>query len=309
MVDESFFSPVKKHLTAARDIFIFLPANPSLDQVAASLGLSLSLKKTNREINVACPTQMRVEFADLVGVNQVSHRLGGRNLTISFDYQEESIEKVSYNIEDKKFNLVVQPKTGHPPLSSKKVDYFYTGDQADLVFTIGVRHLKELGSFYHTSGSFFDSQKIVDIDTNPKPKRFSQNELIINTASLSEIIARMIAFLGLPIDQDIASNLYLGIEKTTRTFSSSRVGATTFEAAAFCLRSGARRSPVKASTPPLPQKQPSLKPMSPQVSAQKKPAIPDQSSQLKTQGSSPASGQKPSSDWFEPKVYQGSTKI
>jgi len=312
MLDQNLISSVRESLAPAQTVFILLPQKPSLDEIAASLALFLSLKKAGKQATIACPSQMTVEFSALVGVNQIQTKLGGRDLTISFDYIEDSIEKVSYNIENNKFNLVIQPKVGFPPLSPEKVDYSYSGGEANLIFTVGAQDLKDLGQLYQDAKSLFQKQPVVDIDVNSANRRFGKVNLIDPTASsCSEIIANLISRLGLPADEDIASNLLLGIEKTTKGFSSPKIGAATFEAAAFCLRAGARRAAPRQRPEKKPKKKVPLKPMPTQVSAAKKPEEPAAEEEpISVEAPTGKAGKKkPSPDWLEPKIYKGNTKI
>ena len=92
------FSSIRESLATAQSIFIALPKSPNYDRVAASLALFLSLKKAGRKVSIASPQEMTVEFSSLVGVDKIKTKSEGRNLKISFDYLEDSIEKVSYNI-------------------------------------------------------------------------------------------------------------------------------------------------------------------------------------------------------------------
>lgn len=301
MVNQKLFSSVQDSLATAQVVSIVLPQNPNLDKVAAGLALFLSLKKSGKRATIACSTEMTVAFSALVGVDKIQRKLAGRNLTITFDYIEDSIEKVSYNIEDNKFNLVIQPKAGVPPLSSERVSYSYSGGEADLVFTLGIQDLKDLGGLYQESKSFFEKQTIVDIDINPANNQFGKINLIDPTASsCSEVITHLVSRLGLPIDGDIASNLLLGIERTTNSFSSSKVGAGTFEAAAFCLRARARRAVPQRRPTRRKKKKVSLKPMPADVSAAKKPEELVKEEEGK---------KKPSPDWLEPKIYKGDTRV
>jgi nanoRNase/pAp phosphatase (c-di-AMP/oligoRNAs hydrolase) len=299
MVIQDFFSSLREPLTTAQTIFILLPQNPNLDKVAASLALFLSLQKAGKQTTIACLTEMTVEFSALVGVDKIQTKLGGRNLVISFDYLEDSIEKVSYNIENNKFNLVVQPKTGFPSLSTEKVDYSYSGGEADLVFTVGAKNLESLGGLSQSVKSS-EKQIMVDLDVNPANTQFGRINLVNPQASsCSEMVVWLISRLNLPIDEDMASNLFLGIERMTSNFSSPRVSAATFEAAAFCLRAGARRTrrpDFRQKRQRVKQKKKvSLQPMPTEVSAVKKPEEPGK--------------KKPSLDWFEPKIYKGNTRI
>lgn len=279
------FKQVQDALSAAQDIFVVFPQKLSLDKIAAGLSLSLSLAKIGKKTNCFCSWPMTVEYSSLVGVDKIARELGGKNLTVSFDYIEDSIEKVSYNIENNRFNLVIQPKEGHPPLSSEKVVYSYSGNQADLIFVIGALSLEELGDMYEKNRDLFDKGNTINIDINTDSSKYAKVNLVDGeAASYSELIANLINRLKLPANEDIAGNLLKGIEEATDIFSSPNVGAGTFEAAAFCLRAGARRkTKVKVD----------LKPMPEEISAEKPPKKED----------------KPSADWLEPKIYKGTTLV
>ena len=276
MKNLSDFRQIENSLTTAQIIFIVLPPNLNQDKVAAGLSLFLSLKKKGRQVSIASSQPMTVEFSSLVGVDKISQKLGGRNLVISFDYLQDSIEKVSYNIENKKFNLVIQPKDGFPPLSTEKIEYFYSGGKADLVLILGASSLADLGEIYSQNKNLFEEEKT-----------FNFNLQSLRAASYSEIVASLLSRLKFPVDVDIASNLLRGLEAATDVFSSPQVSSTTFEAAAFCLRAGARRRGEKPKTP--------LKPMPAEVSAEKKP-VEEGKKELPR-------------DWLEPKIYRGTTRV
>lgn len=213
-------------LGSAQSVLVILPRSPNYDQVAAGLALFLSLGKSKKQVSIVSPQEMTVEFSSLVGVDRIKTKPEGRNLVVSFDYVEDAVEKVSYNIEGGKFNLTVQPKNGFPPLSVENVQYSYSGDQADLIFTI--------------NGGETEKENVVPLTTN-------------GAASISDKIANLISQLNLPIDADIATNLLLGIENATRGFSSPTTNADTFEATAFCLRAGGRRKSMPSPAKPAPK--------------------------------------------------------
>lgn len=275
---------IQEILAAAKSIFIVLPKNSDYDKVAAGLALFLSLKQTGRQVSIASPRQMTVEFSSLVGVDKIKNKLDGRNLIISFDYIEDSIEKVSYNIEGGKFNLVIQPKEGFPSFSPDKIQYSFSGGSPDLVFVIGAESLQDLEKLYLDNPEIFDNnKKVVNINLN-------------SAGSISEKIANTISDLKLPIDADIAGNLLAGIERATDNFSSAKTTADTFQAAALCLRAGAKRQLIepkkkKATIP--------LEPMTTEVSASKPPIEAPAEEEV----------EPPSPDWLQPKIYKGNTRI
>jgi len=299
MITQNQASRIQSALATAQSIFIALPPNPSFDKAAAGLGLYLSLVKAKKSVEIGSPTEMRVEFSSLVGVDKIkdSFQGGKDSLIISFDYIEDAIEKVSYNIENGRFNLVIKPKPGRPPLDSEKVKYSYTGGKVDLIFAIGASSLGNLGRIYEDNQEAFKESQIINLDNNPRNQGYGQVGLVDPTAaSLSEEVANLIALLRLPTDGDIGSNLLLGIERATSRFSSAKVGSNTFEAAAFCLKIGARRQ-AKRPLKRIPRRRLPLKPMPAKVSARKKPVEEKKEEE------------EPKPDWLEPKIYKGETRI
>lgn len=301
MIDTNLFNSIKKPLSDAQTVYLFLPPNPSMDRVAAALGFYLSLTQTGKKVMVYCSTPMRVEYSDLVGINKVQKEMMGRNLTVSFDYVEDSIEKVSYNIEDNKFNLVIQPKAGFQPLSAEKVNFTYTGGEADLVWLIGVQGLDHLKEYQEKSENLFAPDKMVAFSIGNQPAISTNFGLIFPQAfSFSEVVVHLLTRLSLPLEADAATNLMMGVEKATKNFSLPGTGVASFEAAALCLRAGARRFFAQKKEPPNEAQAP-LQPMSAQVSAQQAPAS--------SSADTAEKDEKPKPDWLEPKIYRGDTRV
>jgi nanoRNase/pAp phosphatase (c-di-AMP/oligoRNAs hydrolase) len=293
MKDYYDFTPVEESLSTAHSLVIALPANLNLDKVASALALYLSLKKTNRQVSLVCSRPMTVEYSCLVGVDKIKDKLSGKNLVVSFDYVEDSIEKVSYNIENNKFNLVIQPKEGYPPLSTEKIQYSYFGEQADLILIVGANSFEDLGEIYFDHKKFFQEGKTVNINISQTAKPFGTiNLLDSQMASLGEFITLFLLSLKMPFDEDIASNLLLGIERATDNFSLIKSTPVTFEAVAFCLRSGARK-PLREFSETSFNKN--------QTEAKKEEKI-----EIKRKKEEKIA---PSPDWFKPKIYKGNTKI
>ena len=267
------FTQLQPLLASSQTVFILLSQRLNLDSVAAGLSLYLSLEKAGKKTSIFCSKPMTVEFSSLVGVDRVKNQLEGKNLVISFDYIEDSVEKVSYNIENNKFNLVIQPKEGYPPLSPQKVQYSYAGANADLFLVIGTDSLEELGEIYQANKKALDEGRVIGFDVQS-----------FQSSGWCELVANLIKNLDFPINEDIATNLLAGIEKETNGFSPEKSGPESFEAAAFCLRAGGQR----------PRGQ-TFQPTSEKKSAEKKPQ------EVKKEELPP--------DWLAPKIYKGNTLV
>ncbi len=324
MLDSLDFNQLQQPLVEAKNILILITADPSLDYVASGLALYLSLKKQDKNVAIGCPSEMTVAFNRLIGIDKVSSQIGNRNLVISFAYVKDSIEKVSYNIEDDKFNLVVEPKANFPPLDIDKVNYSYSGVDADLVFVVGASKLEDLGKLYETNKKLFNEKLVVNIDSKFNNTKFGKiNFHDSKRASCSEIIVELLKKLNLPLDKDIATNLYGGIKTSTSNFQAPNVNASTFEAAAWCLQNGAEKNYF--NVPSIPKKEfpflqtPSLSKAefktpfkAPTSLGEQLPPPPfvqqrQQNQQQEQQKEDEKKGKQPPPDWFKPKIYRGNS--
>lgn len=273
-------------LTQAKNILLLVSREPNIDKLASSLALYLSLSQKGKQVSIVCPDKMTVAYSHLFAVDKVKDELGGngKNLVISFPYVEGSIEKVSYNIENNKFNLVIEPRAEENIIASETVEFSTSGNgenNFDLVITIGVTDLSDLGKFQQDAQKLFSGRTVVTI--NNTQSNLSQSTLnIINTTnvSISEMVTILMSKINLPIDQDIAGNLLKGIKEKTQNFQ--RGSADSFEAAAICLRKMPETKPTGSIKQVMQQSQ--------TIPIQK------QASEVK----------KAPPDWLKPKIFRSS---
>lgn len=266
-MEQNLLKDIQLLFTSGKNILVLTRKNPGVDSIAAALALFKSFSQSGKITSIACPTPLTVEFSNLFGIDKVETKIGNKNLVISLDYIEGSIEKVSYNVEGDKFNLVIQPKEGFPPFSKDKVHYSYSGTNADVIFTVDTQRLEDLDDLFFQNKDIFEKVPLVNIDNNRANTNFGKINFIDPSASsCSLLIFQLLTYLHTSFDTDIASNLLTGIETATDGFRSLKTTALDFEAAAFCLRKGAQRvflqkgatEPQKISQPPPDWLQPKI---------------------------------------------------
>ncbi len=240
MFDQNLIKDAKEEVNSAKSIAILLPPDPSTDIVAAGLGLYLSLAQTGKQVQIGCGSQIRVENADLFGVDKIKNSIGNQNLVISFDFKEEDLKKVDYDVDENgKFMLLIQPQPGCEAPDTSTINYSYSGASADLVFVLGVNSLEELGKLYADEKTFLDKAKIVSLNLTTKPSNIATIALHTNSATcLPEIVGFFLKTLEITPTPDAASNLLSVIGVNTNQFSSPKVTADTFETVAFLMRNG-----------------------------------------------------------------------
>lgn len=241
-------------LSSANEILILLPNKPFLDQVAGGLSLYLSLINSGKKVNISCPAPMVTEYSRLIGVDKVTSDLGNKNLTIKFvDYEANSVDKVSYDIEAGQFKLTITPKPGFKSPTKEQIDLSYSGASGDLVILIGGANESH---FPVVTKDEFKNLKIVHIGTRLLEILNSELQVLSfarPASSTSELIASLLKEGGFTIDQDVATNLLAGIEEQSKNFQSNEVTADTFAIFAELLKLGGKRTPKLVSAKSYPQ--------------------------------------------------------
>lgn len=288
MIAQADLARFKELLEQKRSFLILLPQNPDMDAVAAALSLYLALQAQDSQVDIACPTPMRVEFNRLVGVNKIKEHAGDRNLNISFEnYDAAGIEKVSYDIDNGRFNLKVVPKQGYQAPQPSQVKLEYGRGNGEVVIVVKTEKRQDLGNF--AEGEQLNAQVV--LVSNLPCQGFPNPIEVIDpqAASASEVVFQILENWGWQLTQDLANNLLMGVSSGTNNFQSQNITADTFSVASRLMQSGARLQPSLATQPqqvgPVPAPQQTVSPT--------------------TQPAQTQSSQPPE-DWLQPKVYKGS---
>ncbi len=244
--------PIQSALETAKTVLILLPQNPSLDAVAAGLSLYLSFSDQQLKTTIGCSTPMTVNFNRLFGVDKIKPRIGNQNLVVSFQYPEDSLEKVSYDKDPKnqKFHLTIEPKAGFSPLDPQSVEYSYTGSNADIIFVVGTKAIEDLGPIYEQEKTLLDNPEktIVNLSNLDKNSQFGSVNLYDPTsAGCSEIALILLKNLNLNLNPDIATNLLAGIESATNNLAQTS-SPETYEVVAELIRLGAKKGYIPLTT-------------------------------------------------------------
>lgn len=225
-----------------KSILILLPQNPDFDEVASATSLYQVLKTDGtKDVNIFCPTPMIVEFNNLVGVNKIKNELGNKNLSLTFEnYNPQGIEKVSWDIDDGRFKLTVVPKPNVTPPNEDQVIISYSGVAADLIIMVGG---KSEESFTEVKTEDLKDAKLAHIsirELNIPGKTIAS--FAQSSSSISEVAYLIIKSSGYKIDEDVATNILMGIDNATEHFSKSDLTADTFANIAELMRAGGKRA-------------------------------------------------------------------
>lgn len=286
---------VKELLDKANSVVIATHEHPTFDSIGSALTLSLGLTALGKKVTVVCPDPMTVELSSFIGVQKVVRELSGRNFIISLDYEDGSIEKVSYNIEGNKFNLVIEPRAGYDGFSQDKVHYTTGGAGADLVFTVDTIHLGGLRKVYEDNKESFNGKQTVNIDRHPNNAKYGTINLIDSSSSSTvEIVSRLLSSIGVALTPDVATNVLNALYGATASFANPNVGIAAFELAAACLKAGGKRFTRGQA--------PSEEVPAGETVADKVPVPQVEAKPAQKPGEAPP-------DWLKPKIFKSSSNL
>lgn len=270
-------------IARSREILVVLPPNPQFDIISAGLALYKSLAAFGKKTYIFCPTPMLVEFNRLVGIDQVGDKLGEKNLTINLrDYPAGNIERVSYDIENGEMKLTIIPKDGTTSPVKEQVEISLSGIAADTAIFVEVEREEQLGEIGRELAKIPQSVQILTSKPQTSERRGAVEIVDPGSSSLSETVGMLLTNANLPLDEDTAANLFLGLTAATNNFTSSRVRAETFELASRLVR-------AKGGV----------------ATSQQLPA--GNVSSANDEPPHPAQQEQTPQDWFKPKIYKGTT--
>jgi len=298
---------VKDLILQAKDILILTHASPTADSIGSALALYVAMKNMGKHVVVGCPTPMIVELSNFVGANKVETKFSKKNFVISLDYEDGSIDKVTYNIEGQKFNLIIEPRPGYENFNEEHVSFHHKGTAADVIFTIDTMHLGELGELYEGEKELFATRPIINIDKHIENAKYGAVNIIDHAATTAELVATVMSEIGTPLTEDIATNLLNAIYSASNNFTD--ITARTFEVAAACVKAGGKRFPtelpktnefIKEEVKKVEEKKEEPKQEEATSAVVDTPQEPEQKKEQPTP-------QNPPEDWLKPKIFKSST--
>lgn len=215
-------------LVNAKTAMVVVP-QLGIDQLSAALALALSLKKKNIDTKVFCPTKPDANYSKLSGLEMLIDSYNQNDLVITLDYPLDQIEKVNYNQDNGKLNLIVETKQGSPKVAENQINITHQSGISDINFILGEESLLGTNSNIVNTGNWVQISPINNI------KSWAKASLVDQDAPFCEIFTFLIPLLNLELDPDSAKNLLIGLRVATQSFSIN-VSPETFEAGAICLR-------------------------------------------------------------------------
>ncbi|HEX2988834.1 MAG TPA: DHH family phosphoesterase [Chloroflexota bacterium] len=196
-------------LKTVRKVVVSCHADPDGDAVAGMLALSRSLKKARWDVRLISPGPVPRAYRFLPGWEDVEV------------YRQERIEMPD--------GIAVRDA--------------FRG--AEAIICLDCSDLSRLGPLYSGNTRKFESTPVVNIDHHPTNSRFGRVNLVDTSAAATcEILSVLMENEDLPVDEEVATSLMMGILTDTLGFRTPATSARTLRVAAALMERGASLSRI-----------------------------------------------------------------
>ena len=246
---------VIERLKQANNILVTVSNNPSVDQLAACIGMTLFLNKLEKHATAVYSgkTPPAIEF--LQPEKTIEHNTDSlRDFIISLD--KAKADKLRYKVEDKFVRIYITP---YRTSISQKDLVFSEGDfNVDVVLALGVRDKAQLDAAITQHGRILHDAAVISVNPGAEksPDIGQINWQEPTASSLSEMLVSISEAFGTGlIDSQMATSFLTGIVAETQRFSNAKTSPKVMTMAAQLMAAGANQQLIvsKLEPPPPPE--------------------------------------------------------
>ncbi|MBI2624043.1 hypothetical protein HYW67_00930 [Candidatus Parcubacteria bacterium] len=245
-MDPSLQSHFTDLIAKAKRIAIFPRPDSRGEAVAAAFGLGLYLEAFNKDVTVVAAVPERLGF--MARPKQVAPALASNSdeFVIRLDTGQKAVAELRYEKTDLGLDIFIRAKDGR--FEPADLTFPPARAAADLVITVGLADLDQLGETFSRDPDLFFSHPIVNIDAGPANELYGELNIVNSHAhAVAETIVELLETgdkLPPALSADAATALFASLVIATRNFQVSHLHAETMAAAAMLVSAGADRTRV-----------------------------------------------------------------
>ncbi|HSD55858.1 MAG TPA: hypothetical protein VLA92_01760 [Candidatus Saccharimonadales bacterium] len=231
-----------ERIKQANNILVTVSNNPSVDQLAACIGLTLTLNKMGKHATAVFSgsTPSTIEFLQPEKTLE-KNTDSLRDFIIALD--KSKADKLRYKVEDRVVKIFITPY--RTSISDKDLEFSQGDFNVDVVLALGVHAQTDLDQAITSHGRILHDATVITVNIKPGGELGSINWLDPNASSLSELGVQLLDALDKKlIDGQIATSFLTGIVAETERFSNSKTSPQTMSISAELMAAGANQQLV-----------------------------------------------------------------
>lgn len=256
----------------ANNILVTVSKDPSVDQLAACIGLTLMLNKLNKHATAVFSGQVPSTLEFLQPEKTLETNTDSlQDFIISLD--KNKADKLRYKVEDQFVRIFITPY--RTSLTEKDLQFSQGDFNVDAVITLGVKDRNQLDAAIIAHGRILHDATVISMNAGAgkAPELGQINWQDPSASSLSEMIVSVSEAFGSGlIDNQIATAFLTGIVAETNRFSNANTSPKVLTMSAQLMAAGANQQLIAKQLeppPPLVPAIPAQQPQAPQTAAPK----------------------------------------
>lgn len=265
-------------LKQANNILVTVSANPSVDQLAACVGLSLMLNGLDKHATAVFSGTVPSTIEFLQPEKTIEKDTNSlRDFIIALD--KSKADKLRYKVEDKVVKIFITPY--RTSISEKDLEFSEGDFNVDVVVCLGVHDQRDLDQAITAHGRILHDATVIGITTTVGNSIGTLNWQDQKASSLCEMVATLADnFDKKVLDTQVSTALLTGIVAETDRFSNTKTSPDTMKVSAQLMAAGANQQLVATKL---------AAPVPPPVPVREEPALNSSSSSSITQSEPPKS--------------------
>ena len=239
-------------LQSATNILVTVSRDPSVDQLAACVGLTLLLNKFGKHATAVFSGEVPSTLEFLQPEQTLEKNTDSmRDFIIALD--KTKADKLRYKVEDDMVRIFITPF--RVSLSADDLEFSQGDFNVDVVLALGVSRQEDFDAAIIAHGRILHDAVVASISTTSGADLGSINWSEPSASSLSELIVGLAHALGSDLlDAQVSTALLTGIVSETARFSNEKTTPKTMSISAELMAAGANQQLVatKLSEPEQP---------------------------------------------------------
>jgi hypothetical protein len=248
---------IADRLKNANNVLVTVSSNPTVDQLAACIGLTLVLNKMDKHGTAVFSgrTPSTIEFLKPEKtLEKDTNSL--RDFIISLD--KSKADKLRYKVENDIVKIFITPY--RTSITEKDFDFSQGDFNVDVVMALGVNKKTDLDKAITSHGRILHDATVVSVNTSPSGEGLGSMDWISpDASSLCEMVADLASELDSSVfDNQISTALLTGIVVETDRFSNEKSSPHTMQVAGKLMESGASTQLITTKLEQKPPSQPKI---------------------------------------------------
>ena len=229
-------------LKQANNILVTVSSNPSVDQLAACIGLTLALNKTGKHATAVFSGAIPSTIEFLQPEQTIEKNTDSlRDFIIALD--KSKADKLRYKVEDRVVKIFITPY--RTSISDKDLDFSQGDFNVDVVLALGVHVQQDLDQAITAHGRILHDATVMSVNVTEGAPLGTISWVNPHASSLAELAVQISDGLDRKlIDGQIATAFLTGIVAETERFSNQKTSPQTMSISAELMAAGANQQLV-----------------------------------------------------------------